>query len=313
MFLVILTAIPFTPFPVPSLAADGSVTIGIDPAVIRLSATPGQRWNGSILVSNPTDTTVTLRMRRVNLESAYREGVPLRPLVDEDKAMQQATLAGWLVASDRVTISPRSQSTVLLSLTVPDYAAPGAHYAAVLFSYEGGEAVGSGTTVSPSVGAVVEVSVTAQSNHRVRISKFAARVPVSQRFPVAFDFEVANEGNTVQSLVGELVMDHLIWGQSIRTPVLPARDRYLIPGTTFAAAVSVPAGSGWDDVGIYRATLRFGAAAGAIEESVWVAVIPWPFAIILAAVVVVLGLGARTAGIVWLRRILRRRQRRVRK
>lgn len=114
-----------------SLFAAG-ISLSVSPTLFEMSAVPLQAWNSSVKVINNNLQDITVYASVVNFapqgETGSGKFLPVFENFTEGK-----TLAEWITVSDEpYLISRESSVSIPLTINVPEDAAPGGHYAAIM-------------------------------------------------------------------------------------------------------------------------------------------------------------------------------------
>jgi hypothetical protein len=114
-----------------SLFATG-VSLSVSPTLFEMSAVPSQAWNSSVQVINNNPQDITVYASVVNFapqgETGSGKFLPVFESFTEGK-----TLAEWITVSDEpYLVSRKSSVSIPIILNVPEDAAPGGHYAAIM-------------------------------------------------------------------------------------------------------------------------------------------------------------------------------------
>jgi hypothetical protein len=114
-----------------SLLAAG-ISLSVSPTLFEMSAVPLQTWNSSVQVINNNPQDITVYASVVNFapqgETGSGKFLPVFESFTEGK-----TLAEWITVSDEpYLVSRKSSVSIPITLNVPEDAAPGGHYAAIM-------------------------------------------------------------------------------------------------------------------------------------------------------------------------------------
>lgn len=273
---------------VPSVARAASA-ISVQPAVTELTAVPGQRWEGTIRVTNPTARPVRVRIATVNLAAPEIVGNPPVPLRDETVNERAASLAGWMsLPADRMVIAPRSTARLSVGVLIPDYAGPGLHRGGIMITQDGESGV-NGARVAATIISGFAVRVHGQEFHDVAVSGFRTSRRFSFSFPVSLNFKIENRGATVAVMDGAVSVDRIPGSGRVHEPLRAlAGGRYLIPGESLERSVNLD-GRELGSMGLYRARISItGEDSG---RTAYFVVVPWlvVFAVILALLAIIFG------------------------
>jgi hypothetical protein len=106
--------------------------LSVSPTLFEMSAVPGQSWTSALKVVNPNPYELTVYVSVVNFAPKGEGGDgTLIPVLETDT--EGATLAEWVsVDTAPITIAKEGTVAVPFTVLVPDTAAPGGHFAALL-------------------------------------------------------------------------------------------------------------------------------------------------------------------------------------
>ncbi len=109
-----------------------SQTLSVSPTLFEMKGERGQAWTSVVRVINVNDYAMTVYPQAVNFEPLGEDGRgDLIPIITEET--QGQTLAEWItVPSDPVVIPAQATAEVPIQVNIPDDAAPGGHYAAIM-------------------------------------------------------------------------------------------------------------------------------------------------------------------------------------
>lgn len=128
---ILLALILLAPVAVFAQGAE-SQTLSVSPTLFEMQASRGQTWVSQLRVINVNDYPITVYPQAVNFAPLGEDGRgDLIPVFEAET--QGQTLAEWItVPTDPIVIQPQATAEVQLQVKVPEDAAPGGHYAAVL-------------------------------------------------------------------------------------------------------------------------------------------------------------------------------------
>lgn len=117
-------------FPTATFAS--GISLSVSPTLFEMSATPSQNWKSSIKVINNNPHKLTVYAKVVNFapqgETGQGKFLPVFKEFTEGK-----TLAEWInISSEAITIEQESSQRIPINIHVPEDAAPGGHFAAIM-------------------------------------------------------------------------------------------------------------------------------------------------------------------------------------
>lgn len=109
-----------------------SQTLSVSPTLFEMQANRSQTWTSQLRVINVNDYPITVYPQAVNFAPLGEDGRgDLIPVFESET--QGQTLAEWItVPADPVVIDPQATAEIPVQVQVPENAAPGGHYAAIL-------------------------------------------------------------------------------------------------------------------------------------------------------------------------------------
>lgn len=116
-----------------SVLAEESLTLSVSPTLFQMSALPGQIWESQIKVINSNNFPLTVYAEPVNLLPSGERGQSKFTPIFED-ITEGSTLAEWINHDKNIpiVIAPLKTAIIPFVIKVPEDAAPGGHYAAML-------------------------------------------------------------------------------------------------------------------------------------------------------------------------------------
>jgi len=205
--------------------AQSSQTISVSPTLFDITADKGQVWKSELRIinSNPYDLVVYPQV--VNFNSSGESGQPrFEEIISLETAGQ--TFGEWITISDGPIVVPEQQATTIpFSVIVPNDAAPGGHYAAILIgtrppSTNGAE--GAGVQTSQFVTALLFLRVDGDINESARIRNFTTNQNIYQTPDVDLSLRFENIGNVHVQPQGTITITNM-WGE-VRG-VIPVNQR----------------------------------------------------------------------------------------
>lgn len=288
------------------LAGKTSLSFTVTPPLFRTSVEPGRVWRSTFKISNNNEYDLDVFLTVLRFEATGEEGrAILKPVLDTDI---DNTLAGWIELPETNIAIPREESMdVEFALNVPDDAAPGGHYAAIVVgttppntSAEGGV-----LQVSSNISTLLFVRVPGDVNEDGRIRDFFTAESLYDTTEALFTLRFENLGNVHILPQGDITLYNM-WGK-VRG-VIPVNQ-----GTDFGSVLPDSIRRyeyNWKgdfnvfDIGRYRAvaTVTYGETIRQndhFETSFWVIPIK-PLLSIIGALLIIVG------GLVWMiRRYIR--------
>ncbi len=284
-------------------------SLSVTPTLFQMSAVPQQSWRSGVKVINNNQNELTVYAQVVNFAPSGETGEgKFLPIFEE--STEGTTLAEWItVSGEPVTIKAEQSYTIPFTVEVPENAAPGGHFAAILI----------GTKPPQTAGAVrVATSQVVTSLFFVRIAGDVTENGVIREFrtqrsfvstPQA-DFEVRfeNKGNVHLQPQGEILITNM-WGKERGVVPINHQTHFgnVLPASIRKFEFSWKGEQSFSDIGRYKAvlTLAYGDENRMFQTStLYFYVIPVRATIVVLSVLFTLVLLVRWAIGAYVRRML---------
>lgn len=260
-----LLGICFLFLAVPStVLAQESLGISITPALFQMNLTPGQSWTGQLKVINPNPYEITYYASVVNFQAANEKGQPkFVPIVDEDPNASGSSLAYWIdITQEPIVLAAEKSVNLPFSITVPDSASPGGHYAAILIGQKPPKAEGiTQTSVSSFVSSLLFVRIAGDVHEEGFIREFSTGDAWYQAQEAEFNLKFENVSNVHLRPVGEIAIYNM-WGKERGTIDINHTAGFgnVLPGTVRDFSFRWDGEDSVFDIGRYHAelTLQYG-------------------------------------------------------
>lgn len=190
------------------------LSLTVTPPLFQLTIGPGENWSSSIKVVNTNEYPVTYYARVVDFNAEGEGGKStFTPLIEGTD--NSDTLAGWVTLGAKpITIPAGESAPVPFAVSIPDNAAPGGHYAAILIGTEPGldPVTGPSMKVSSFVSSLLFVRVKGDVHESGRIREFVTQESLYGTTKADFVLRFENTGNTHLKPQGEVVIYNM-WGK----------------------------------------------------------------------------------------------------
>lgn len=128
--LLVLSVCILLVFPYGAVA-QGQLTLSVTPPLFQIAASPGELFKSSVKVVNSNNYDLQVFAEVVNFAPTGENGQGSFSPVFEDAA--DATLAGWIdITESSITVPAERSVDIPFVVDVPENAAPGGHFAAIL-------------------------------------------------------------------------------------------------------------------------------------------------------------------------------------
>ncbi len=213
-FIVTIGAALSLLIPQPALAQDRSqLSLSVTPPLIQLSLAPGQTWSSTLKVVNTNEYELPLYASMAVLETNGDEGQSkFTPVLE---GSETSTLANWVkLGTNDFKITEEKSFDLPFTITVPEDASPGGHYAAIIIGSQPlGEAPeGASISVSSSISTLLFLRVAGDVVEKGTIREFTTEDNFYSRPNVKFLLRFENSGNVHIQPQGEIVITNM-WGK----------------------------------------------------------------------------------------------------
>jgi hypothetical protein len=213
--ILALIAIVISVFPVPAFGQEenNGLSLSVTPTLFEMAASPSQVWNSSIKVINNNPAELTIYASVVNFAPQGESGEgKFLPVFEE--ATEGSTLAEWITISQDPVVIPAEQSTAIpFTVNVPEDAAPGGHFAAILV---GTRPVDTDKAIQVRTSQIVTslffVRIAGDVTEEGTIREFRAVRTFVDTPKADFEVRFENKGNVHLQPQGQIVITNM-WGK----------------------------------------------------------------------------------------------------
>lgn len=182
----------------PAASAQSGQAFTISPALIELSANPGETAIATIKLTNLSSTDLSITTQANDFGSKNETGEP--NIIFDDQATPYS-MRSWIGLSEEFKIGTKESKTIDFPIKVPQDAEPGGHYSVIRFTGSVPGEEGSNVALSASIGSLIFLKVSGQMQQKASIASFYAAkkdFAASSFFetgPVSFVERIKNDGN----------------------------------------------------------------------------------------------------------------------
>ena len=268
-----------------------------------LELRPGQTWTGKLTVANPADATDDFHYL-VTVEPYSVVGEDYE--IDTESMLESSQIVDWInIAEPTGVLKPNGTSEVEFTITVPEEAAGGGQYAALMVTsdpeYE--EAQGVAVNQSFAIGSIIYAEIDGEVlRDSSVISNSVPGFVLST--PVMASATLENNGNVHETAIIQLTVKNKLTGETI-FPVDNTSKGFaeiVMPGSTRAISRSI---DNLPVVGVVSVeqTIHYGGHESSVQQDVVICPV-WFMTLIVVLVLGIIG------GIIGL--CIRNRRRRIR-
>lgn len=282
------------------LAYAESQSLSVTPPLFQLSIERGDVWQSSIRVVNSNNYPLTVYTKVVNFAPEGEEGRGrFIPILNPDE--NKATVAEWIeIPEGPYVIPPEQTQEISFFVEVPENAAPGGHFAAILVGTEPSQANETlAVSTSQSVASLFFVRIEGDIIENGSIREFSI-LDRSIEYPAAeFSLRFENKGNVHLQPRGNIVISNM-WGK--QRGLIPINNEShfgnVLPESIRDFHFSWKGERSLADIGLYKAILTLGYGEDGIKSTSATAyfwVVP-----IKGALVTLIVIGLIIASITWM-------------
>ncbi|MDA8596742.1 LytR C-terminal domain-containing protein [Candidatus Pacebacteria bacterium] len=279
----------------PSLVlAQQSLVLSVTPTLFEMAANPGQVWQSNVKVVNTNAFDLTVYPRVVNFAPQGELGQgKLIPVFES--MTDGATLAEWVtIGSEPITIPRETSREIPFIVEVPENAAPGGHFAAILISTQPPEPAAGQYMMRTAqiVSSLFFVRVAGDVVESGDIRSFATTKSIVEKPEATFELRFENKGNVHLQPRGEIIIYNM-WGSERGTIPINSRTHFgnVLPESIRKFEFSWSGEQSITDIGRYRAVAALGYGEDAMQyasRSVHFWVIPVKSLLITLSVLAIL-------------------------
>lgn len=267
-FVFVLPTIHYSLFTLRVAHAQEGMTFTITPPIFQVNLDPGQTWSSSIRVVNGNPYTITVYANPTPFEPEGEEGRP-RIVLSENTFGGEVPegFASWIrLSQDPIVIPGEQTAEIPFTVVVPQDAAPGGHYAAVLIGNRPPQSTVEGGTVNvaSTIASLFFLTVSGDVVEKGRIRDFVTEKSLYEVPEARFSLRFENQGNVHLQPQGNITIYNMFGKKRGHVPLNQGKQfGNVLPGSIRKFSFSWKAESGTWDIGRYKAeaTLGYGKDA----------------------------------------------------
>ena len=289
VFLLVLGACLWTQ-PMQVHAQD-AVSYTVSPTIYDMTANPGQVFSSTLRIINTNSFELRVYIDVNNFIPKEEDGVPQFIPIDKSTS-EQSTFAQWITSEKELVIAPEQAVELPFTITVPENAAPGGHFAALMVSTRPlvDDSNESRVQTAQSISSLLFMRVTGDITENSSVRSFRTSHYLLSKPEATFELRIENKGNVHLQPQGEIKIFNM-WGKE--RGVIPVNQQTLfgnvLPNSVRKYAFTWFSEWSITDIGRYTAvaTLAYGVDTRQFmtaDTAFWI--IPWKF---LLTIIVVVG------------------------
>ncbi|HCC04846.1 TPA: hypothetical protein DEP58_00895 [Patescibacteria group bacterium] len=252
-------------------ASEMGLSLTIAPPLFQINLQPGETWSSYITVVNNNQYDLSLFADPVLFRPSGESGSPvfITPTAESEES---STLAGWITVPQEAFSIVREQTYKLpLTITVPNDAAPGGHYAAILIgnrSPEGRGVEGNTVNVTSSIASLIFLSVSGDVIEKGQIRDFATEEMVYDTATAKLSLRFENKGNVHLIPQGNIVIYNMFGKVRGTIPINQQKDYgNVLPNSVRKFSFTWESDTGLWDIGRYKAEATIGYGKDAKQSA----------------------------------------------
>jgi hypothetical protein len=185
----------------------------VSPTIFDMSANPDQEWTSTVRVVNPNPYELKVFADVVNFSPDGEAGQGrFIPVIESES--QGQSMAEWInISREEIIIPPEQTIEVPFTISIPEDASPGGHFAAMLIGTKPPEgSLNSQMVTSQIVTSLLFLRVTGDINEEGAIRSFRTKSLIAESPEATFELRFENKGNVHILPQGEIKITNM-WGQ----------------------------------------------------------------------------------------------------
>ena len=206
----------------PTLAAD-SISIGTAPTSEKLKLTPGQKYNGELVVWNLTTKAIDYNIVVRGFKQIENQPGTAVLLTEEEEARSLYTATSWLTSSkSKLTLVPNKNEKIYYEINVPKDATKGEYTVMISFiSQNDAELSGTGALTTLSAGMPILIQIGDEFVENAELLDFYTTEKLFEYPNLTFYTRIKNLGDTHITPVGEIILTNIFNQEIASIPFNP--------------------------------------------------------------------------------------------
>ncbi|MCF7843393.1 DUF916 domain-containing protein [Candidatus Gracilibacteria bacterium] len=277
----------------------------ISPARLELSADPGATATNEFTIINEQSSEQTYYTSVENFEAQGESGTP-------NFSNTKEGFASWVQVAEKVTVKSGEKIKIPFTVTIPQDADAGGHFAAIFLSTIPPATKGGEVSVGAKVGMLMLLKVSGDIKEEGGVLSFFLKDNgrFVTKLPIDFVYRFNNDGNDRVKPSGTTTIKNMFW---ITTKEINANktEGNVLPNSirrfelTWGDEEPLPASASYFShvkyemrnfaMGLYFANLDLNFGTKSSSNTIWFVVLPWHLLIILIAIAGIIFIGLRSA------------------
>lgn len=216
--------------PVATMAQNNAAGIGISPAVIEKLGNPNEVITETVNVKNLSQSQQTYYIFTRDIIGVEGNGTPIFASDGQEKTGYE--MSEWIsLGTTEVTLEPDQETPVSVTITVPEFATPGSHFAGIFVSMDPPKLRSIGASVAYQVANIVSIRVAGDVVEKATIRQFATGNYFYGQPTIDFEARVENNGSTLIRPIGPLEIDNM-FGKQVASLIFNESQGAIFPKAT---------------------------------------------------------------------------------
>jgi len=230
---VLLTLFSFSFLFVAKTKAADSLSLGTAPTSEKLKLSPGQKYNGELVVWNLTNKAITYDVVVKGFRQIENQPGTAIMLTDTEEAKSLYTATNWTKASiSEIDLVPNKNEKIYYEINVPKDATKGEYTVIVAFISQNQEKLtGTGATTTLTLGMPILIQIGDEFVENAELLRFATDKNFYEYPTLTFDTRIKNLGDTHITPVGEIVLTNIFKQEITRIAFNPNNQSILRDNT----------------------------------------------------------------------------------
>jgi len=259
----------------------------VSPPIQEIKLDPGKSYNETIKLNNPTQNIVTVYPVARNFTSSGETGVPAIENPNQDATYGLAT---WITFSQsKLALTPQQEIEFTYTITVPQNAEPGGHYASVLFTSIPPSPDKNSTQVSLNsmVGSLILGTVSGNIIEKGNVVEFDSGSHFYLKPPVNITLRIGNNGNVHFAPQGEIKINN--FGKNVSVQDINPQKGNILPNS-IRNFQNLKYSGKWYSFGKFDVMLAasYGINNQQLSGIYSFYIIPWWFIAIIAVIIILI-------------------------
>lgn len=200
---------------------------------MTLNVDPGETINTELNLRNISSSDLIVSAQINDFVASGEDGTPKILLDEEEMADNPYSFREWVAPMPEQLLVPQEVKTLPITIEVPEDASPGGHYGVVRFSANAPELDGEGVSLSASLGTLMLVTVSGDTDKSLEIEEFSSRKDDQtgtffESAPLNFLIRLRNTGNTHVEPRGQVTITDM-FGRTTATLNVNLPPRNILP------------------------------------------------------------------------------------